>query len=413
MNILKYLYTGLISPYLLIRDYIDKCTKDVSVYKIIYIINGKKEIDYLSINENIINNFLITENKQLISIKTNKLIKYRYRYLNKKQISDKELVYFLVNINKYLNIGNNIINSLSLVIKTCKYKNLERILRIVRYDLMCGNDLATSLSMQKNSFPEILINTLKDNSTNDINHLKDLEEYYKTLYINKSNTFKLNIYKIFIVPYVLMIIMFILGYIIPRFYSLYNKLLDTDLLFLKKFIKFSKLDNIAYILFIIISLVYLIFILLNHIKNIKIKLEYISMKFMKSITYNELIIFFKTLNLIIKYNIIDLNDSNNNIYFNNVLKNIHKTYKSDKVISHVLKKYKYIPNEAIEMIRSGEKFDSLLLQVNNVSNYYQNKLDKNKKITMSIIGPLIIILSTLLFGSIIIILLFHCLLIIK
>lgn len=413
MNILKYLYTGLISPYLLIRDYIDKCTKDVSVYKIIYIINGKKEIDYLSINENIINNFLITENKQLISIKTNKLIKYRYRYLNKKQISDKELVYFLVNINKYLNIGNNIINSLSLVIKTCKYKNLERILRIVRYDLMCGNDLATSLSMQKNSFPEILINTLKDNSTNDINHLKDLEEYYKTLYINKSNTFKLNIYKIFIVPYVLMIIMFILGYIIPRFYSLYNKLLDTDLLFLKKFIKFSKLDNIAYILFIIISLVYLIFILLNHIKNIKIKLEYISMKFMKSITYNELIIFFKTLNLIIKYNIIDLNDSNNNIYFNNVLKNIHKTYKSDKVISHVLKKYKYIPNEAIEMIRSGEKFESLLLQVNNVSNYYQNKLDKNKKITMSIIGPLIIILSTLLFGSIIIILLFQCLLIIK
>ena len=65
------------------------------------------------------------------------------------------------------------------------------------------------------------------------------------------------------------------------------------------------------------------------------------------------------------------------------------------------------------MIKSGEKFESLLLQVNNVSNYYQNKLDKNKKITMSIIGPLIIISSCLLFGSIIIILLFQCLLIIK
>lgn len=412
MKIFKYLYTGLISPYLLIRKYIDNSIKDVNVYKYTALNNNKKETDYLCINENIINNFLITENKELISIKTNNLIKYRFRNLNKKFLSDKELVYFLININKYLSVGNSIISSISLVIKKCKYKNLERILRLVRYDLMCGNDLATSLSMQGNSFPSLFVNVLKDKSTNDLNHLKDLEEYYKSLYLNKNNTTKLNIYKVFIIPYILMITMFIFGYVIPRFYNLYKNLLDTDLIFLKKFIKFSKLDNITYILFIIISLIYLIFILLNNIKKIKIKLELISMKLMKSIIYKEIVILFKTLNLVIKYNINELN-SYNNIYFSNILNNCIKTYKSEHVISHILRDYKYIPKELIDMVKSGEKFDSLLLQVNNVSNYYQKKLDKNKKITMGIIGPLIIIFSTILFGSVIIILLFQCLLVIK
>lgn len=411
MKIFKYLYTGLISPYLLIKKYIDNSIKDVNVYKYTALNNNKKETDYLCINENIINNFLITENKQLFSIKTNNLIKYRFRNLNKKVLSDKELVYFLININKYLSVGNSIISSISLVIKKCKYKNLERILRLVRYDLMCGNDLATSLSMQGNSFPSLFINVLKDKSTNDLNHLKDLEEYYKSLYLNKNNTTKLNIYKVFIIPYILMITMFIFGYIIPRFYNLYKNLLDTDLIFLKKFIKFSKLDNITYILFIIIILVYLIFILLNNIKKIKIKLELISMKLMKSIIYKEIVILFKTLNLVIKYNINDLN-SYNNIYFSNILNNCINSYKDKHLISNNLNN-KYIPKELIDMIKSGEKFDSLLLQVNNASNYYQKKLDKNKKITMGIIGPLIIIFSTLLFGSIIIILLFQCLLVIK
>ena len=413
MKILKYIYTGLISPYLLIKKYIDNSIKDVCVYKYKALNNKKIETDYLPINKNIINNFLITENKQLISIKTNIFIKYRYRFLNEKSLTDKELVYFLININKYLSTGASLISSISLVIKKCKYKNLERILRLVRYDLMCGNDLATSLSMQKNSFPYLIIIVLKDKSTNDLNHLKDLEEYYKTFYLNKTNTKKLNIYKIFIIPYILMITMFILGYIIPKFYNLYKELLDNDIVFLKKFIKFSKLDNIMYVLFITILLIYLIILLLNNIKKIKIKIEYISMKFIKSIIYKEMVILFKTINLTIKYHIIELNDSNNNIYFTNVLNKCIKIYNSEHIISRVLNDYEFIPKESIEMIKSGEKFESLLLQVNNVSNYYQNKLDKNKKITMSIIGPLIIISSCLLFGSIIIILLFQCLLIIK
>lgn len=417
MKILKILYKGLISPYLLIKKYIDNSIKDVNVYKYTAInSDNTKESDYLFINENIINNFLVTENKKLVSIKTNKYIKYKYRYLNKREISDKELVYFLTQVNSYLNAGNSLINSISLLIKKCKYKNLERILRMVRYDLMCGNDLSKSLSMQGNSFPKLLIHVLEDKNVSEIDHLKEMEDYYKSIYINNINITKLNIYKIFIIPYILMVSMFLLGYIIPKFYSLYKLFLDEDLTFLKGFIKFSKYDNIIFMLFIILIIIYFIVIILNNIKKIRYKLQSISLKFTKSIIDKEMVIYSKSLVLIIKYNIKDrkmLYNITENMYFNDLLIKCYDEYNINHHISHILKKYNYFPRKAIDMIESGEKFDSLLLQLNNISNYYQNKLDKSKKRIMSIIGPLIIIFSTLLFGSIIIILLLMCLMIIK
>ena len=417
MKLFKILYKGLISPYLLIKKYIDNSIKNVNVYKYTAINNDNtKESDYLCINKNIINNFLVTENKKLVRVKTNKYIKYKFRYLNKKEISSKELVYFLVQVNSYLKVGNSLINSISLVIKKCKYKNLERILRMVRYDLMCGNDLSDALSMQGNSFPRLLINVLKDKSISDINHLKEMEDYYKSLYINDINSIKLNIYKIFIIPYILMVSMFVLGYIVPKFYKLYKLFLEEDLKFLKGFIKFSKYDNIIFILFIILIFIYFIFILLNNIKKIRIIIQNISMKFMKSIINNQMVIYSKTLYLVIKYNIQDISVLNNitdNNYYNRLIINSFNKYRSEFIISPLLKDYKYFPNKALEMIKSGEKFDSLILQLNNISNYYQNKLDNNKSRIMSIIGPLIIIFSTILFGSIIMILLFQCLVIIK
>ncbi len=417
MKIIKKILKLLITPYLLIKRYIDNCINGVSVYKYVAINkDGRKEVDYLCINENIINNFFLLENKKLINIKTNRFIMYRFRNINKKRLSNKELVYFLVQLNSYLKTGNSLINSISLVINKSKYKNLQRILRVVRYDLMCGNTLSDALYMQGDCFPKLLMLVLEDNSVSEIEHLIEMEDYYKSLYLNELNTTKLNIYKVFIVPYVLMISMFIMGYIIPRFYELYKLYLNEDLLFLKKFLKFKKYDNYMFSLFIIILLIYFIFILLNYNKKIKGKLDLLTIKIMKNNVNKEMVKYSKTIGLIVKYNIDDkesLEGIIDNNYFYRLLVDSFEYYRSKRIISDAIIEKRYIPLKVIEMIKSGEKFDSLLLQINNVSNYYQNQLDKNKRITMNIIGPLIIIFSTLLFGSIIIILLFESLMIIK
>lgn len=417
MKILKKICRILITPYLLIKSYINKSTDNVNVYKYTALTKeDKKETDYLCINENIVNNFFIMENKKLISLKTNNFIKYRFRNINKKEINKKELVYFLVQLNTYLKTGNSLINSISLVINKCKYKKLERILRIIRYDLMCGNTLSEALDMQKESFPKLLISVLKDKSISENDHLIEMEEYYKTIYFNEINTTKLNIYKIFIIPYILMISTFILGYIVPKFYKLYKTYLNEELLILKKFLKLKKYDNIMFTIFITLLVIYFVFILLNYNKKIKRKMEVLIIKVMKNNINREMIKYSKTMSLVIKYNLNNLELLNGiieNDYFHNILVESFQYISNKKLISDVLNDKKYISKKVKEMIKSGEKFDSLLLQMNNVNNYYQQKLDNNKKITMSIIGPLIIIFSTMLFGSIIIFLLFQCLMIIK
>ena len=417
MKILKKICRILITPYLLLKSYINKSIASVTVYKYTALTKeDKKETDYLCINENIVNNFFIMENKQLISLKTNNFIKYRFRNINKKEINKKELVYFLVQLNTYLKTGNSLINSITLVINKCKYKKLERILRIVRYDLMCGNTLSEALNMQKESFPKLLISVLKDKSISENDHLIEMEEYYKTIYLNEIDTTRLNIYKIFIIPYILMISTFILGYIVPKFYKLYKIYLNEELFFLKRFLNLKKYDNIMFTIFMTLLFIYFVFILLNYNKKIKRKMEVLIIKVMKNNINREMIKYSKTMSLVIKYNLNNLELLNGiieNDYFHNILVDSFQYLSDKKLISDVLNNKKYISKKIKEMIKLGEKFDSLLLQMNNVSNYYQKKLDNNKKITMNIIGPLIIIFSTMLFGSIIIILLFQCLMIIK
>ena len=54
MTLFKYIYLGLISPYILIKKYFSKSIQDVNVYKYKALTNdNKKESDYLCINERI------------------------------------------------------------------------------------------------------------------------------------------------------------------------------------------------------------------------------------------------------------------------------------------------------------------------------------------------------------------------
>lgn len=416
MKFLKYIYLGLISPYILIKKYFIKSIQGVNVYKYKALTNdNKKESDYLCINDKVANNFFITENKKLISLKTNNFIKYRYRYLNHKELNKKEIVYFLVQINSFISAGNNIINSLSLIIKKCKYKNLERILRMVRYDLMCGNDFGTALSMQGNSFPKLMINVLKDKSISEEKHLTELEDYYKTLYFNDLNYSKIWLYRLMIIPYMLMVTMFIIGYVIPKFYNLYKKFLDEELTFLKGFLKFKKYSNLCFNIFIILVLILFIIFFLNCFKQFKKKFEYIIMKsFYKTITNKQMIIYSKTMSLIIKYHITDkdvLKGVTDNIYYDRLLNKSFDLYKEKQLLTLALNNEIFFPKKDYDMIKTGEKFDSLLLQINNLGNYYQKEFDTIEKRNMKIIGPLIIIFSTCLFGSVLLILLFQCLMI--
>ena len=129
----------------------------------------------------------------------------------------------------------------------------------------------------------------------------------------------------------------------------------------------------------------------------------------KSIIYNQMIIYFKTINLLIKYDIKDkevFNNITNNINYQELILDTVEEYKNEKVISHLLHDFKYMDKKAYQMISTGEKFDCLLIQINNVINYYQDIVNSNYKKNIKILSPIFLLSSIILFSSILVVILF-------
>lgn len=418
---LRYIFLGLIAPYILIRNYIEDKVVDVKIYKYTALdCNNSMEIGYVKAeNKELIKKILVAENKKLLRAKTNNIIKFRNRHIFDKEISKKNLVFFLVQITEYMKAGNNLISALSFIIKKVHNKQFACLLKQVRYELMCGHSLAEALEKQEKAFPKLLIEVLKKNNTNDFNHLIEMRDYYKQLYLNDKENNKFNFYRIIVIPFILFVLTIIMGYVMPQFYNLYSILFHKKILILKSFLKYNQYINIIYIFLITFLVIIMTFYFLYSNKKIKNYLQYkaMNMKILKKfIINNQMFIYTKTLLFIIKYQIYDveaLNNLTNNDNFQKLIINSVNSLRYGHAIAHVLKDDKYCPIKAYEMILVGEKIDSVLLQVNNLASYYQKSVKETKDKVMMIISPILVIFSAILFGSLFLIIIFQCLIILK
>ena len=400
----KYIILGIISPYIILKRYINNKTNNIKIWQYQAITNdNKEEIDYIKADSReMVENLLITENKKIVSIKSNKRICYLYRHIADKKLNKKELVFFLVQLTTYLKAENNLIESLSLVIKKTKDNNLKRVIRLVRYSVMSGNSLASALEKQGNAFPKLLIQVLNNKDHNIIYYLNEMKDYYKELYLSEKTIQKTNVYRIIIIPYVLLVVNFVLYYVIPQFYNSYAILFNKRLTFLEPLLSFNKYSNYCIIFIVFLIVVTFVFIIINSMK----KTQFLIMKIpgiRNLIIDKEMIIYAKTMSLMVKYNITSnevFDNTTDNYEFQKLIVRSCDCLKYDHVFSQILKDVNFFPVKAYEMILVGEKFDSVLLQINNIANYYQNKINRSSEKIISIVGPILVIMSTILFSSI-------------
>lgn len=418
MNVFKiikkfcyYMLLGIKSPYILIKNLE---LNNINVYKYYVLSNNKKEVGFIKIkNEDKIENFLLTENKQLIKYKTNKLIKYRFRNINK-ELNNKTIIFILNHLTTYLNSGNNLIESFTILINNVTDIKLELILRNIRYKLMSGSNLKDALASEEDVFKRLLINEIdvKDEKKS----LIEIKEDYIKLYDINTNIKKASFYKFFIFPYLVLVISFLLKYVIPQFYEKYLNLVEVESGMLYRINLFC--NNISSFLNIIIllslSFLLILIICFFFIRSIYEKKKIFINK--KLYLNQQLYIYFKTLSSVLKYNLINKNDIGIVTYdedYQKLLIDSIESYNKENVISPVIKGNNSISDKTYKMILTGEKFDSLLLQINNIYNYYYkevkeltNKRIKNYRVFLTII-------SMLLFFSILSILIIQFLIMIK
>lgn len=395
-------------------------SKDVNVYyfkvrdkagKIITgTMNGLSKLD--------INAFLVNEGYTVYSIKTSPMINFLFKesdFISSK-MTTKELIFWLTQLSTYLKAGitlNDAVKILSKQMSTKKSK--ARAFQSISYELTLGANFSTALEKQGNMFPALLINMVKaaEASGTLLETLEDMALYYTEIDETKKQMKSAMTYPIIISVFAIVVVVFILMFIIPKFVEIYeqNDIAISGITAVVIWIGDFLVNNIFIIIGIIIFSILCIFVAYKEVKAFRRSFQTLFMHIpviKDLIIYNELTIFTKTFASLLRNNVfitesIDILSkiTNNEIYKAILYKTINNIVKGEK-ISEAFKDHWAVPDVAYFMIVTGESTGELDNMMQKVSEYYQG-LHRNVVTNLkAFIEPILISFLALIVGSIII-----------
>ena len=378
---------------------------------------GKKVTGYFySYTKNDVIYFLESEDLEVVSVKTNKVIQFLNKNIKKsKKIKTRVLVFMLTEMSTYLKSGIPLSETIGIMIKEAKNKTYKNILREMRYDLNSGDSLSMAMLKRGNAFPPILINMIKTaEMTGGITEsLDDMALYFGEIDETKRQMVSILTYPTIVFAFTIAVVMFIMIYVIPKFVEIYSTMDATKIPDFTKFVigvsKFLQ-NNLLYILFVIIVILSLFLILYRKVKWFRNAFQKLGMRlpFIGDIMiYNEVTIFSKTFSTLLRHDVYItesmkiLNQLTNNEIYHDMINQTIENIKRGEKISLAFKDHWAFPIPAYEMIVTGEKTGKLADMMEQVSNYYQSLHKSSIMRLKSLIEPFVIILLAFLVGSII------------
>lgn len=378
---------------------------------------GKKVTGYFySYTKNDVIYFLESEDLEVVSVKTNKVIQFLNKNIKKsKKIKTRVLVFMLTEMSTYLKSGIPLSETIGIMIKEAKNKTYKNILREMRYDLNSGDSLSMAMLKRGNAFPPILINMIKTaEMTGGITEsLDDMALYFGEIDETKRQMVSILTYPTIVFAFTIAVVMFIMIYVIPKFVEIYSTMDATKIPEFTKFVigvsKFLQ-NNLLYILLVIIVILSLFLILYRRVKGFRNAFQKLGMRlpFIGDIMiYNEVTIFSKTFSTLLRHDVYItesmkiLNQLTNNEIYHDMINQTIENIKRGEKISLAFKDHWAFPIPAYEMIVTGEKTGKLADMMEQVSNYYQSLHKSSIMRLKSLIEPFVIILLAFLVGSII------------
>ena len=351
-------------------------------------------------------NFLSEEDLLVYKIK---LLKYNLTSNSKvRKIKNKDLIFILTQLSTYLKSGIALADAMGILVKQMKKKNIKKVFRNVKYELMLGESLSSAMNHQKGAFPMILINMVNSAElTGELPEvLDDMAEYFTEIEETRRQMISALTYPTMVLAFTIGVIGFVMIYVVPKFVQIYNSMEDAKIpKFTQGVINVSHFlsDNIIYILLVIILILATIIYLYRKVKVARRWMQYVAMKMPvigNIIIYNEVAVFSKTFASLLKHNVFITESmeilnkiTNNEIYHEMILETITNLTRGDK-ISSAFQDHWAFPIPAYEMIVTGEKTGQLAEMMEKVSSYYQ-ELHRNAVTRVkALLEPIIIILLT-------------------
>lgn len=331
----------------------------------------------------------------------------------KKKMSSKDLNFFLTQLSTYVKSGIPLLDSMEILSRQSKKKNITMLYRKIVFDLNRGVSFSDCLAKQGKVFPKMLINMLKTSEmTGDLTGvLDDMAAYYKRQDSNRKQIINAMTYPSVLMVFAVAVLTFVITYVVPSFTSMYESTgsslpgITIAIINISDFVT----GNWYYILGAIVIVVTLFTLIYKSSTGFK----YATQSFLMHIPvvkdiikYNQLVTFTSTFSTLIKHDVF-ITDSmdilskitENEVYkkiINNAIENLSK----GNGVSVAFKGHWAFPETAYEMLLTGEKTGKLGEMMEHVSTYYQEEQTNIIARLKSLIEPVMIVLLAVIVGVI-------------
>ena len=330
-----------------------------------------------------------------------------------RKMSYKDLNFFLTQLSTYVKSGIPLLDSMEILSRQSKKKNIAMLYRKIVFDLNRGVSFSDCLAKQGKVFPKMLINMLKTSEmTGDLTGvLDDMAAYYKRQDSNRKQIINAMTYPSVLMVFAVAVLTFVITYVVPSFTSMYESTgsslpgITVAIINISNFVT----GNWYYILGGIILVVTLFTLIYKSSTGFK----YATQSFLMHIPvvkdiikYNQLVTFTSTFSTLIKHDVF-ITDSmdilskitENEVYkkiINNAIENLSK----GNGVSVAFKGHWAFPETAYEMLLTGEKTGKLGEMMEHVSTYYQEEQTNIIARLKSLIEPVMIVLLAVIVGVI-------------
>ena len=360
-----------------------------------------------------VESFLLNKGYEIISIEEDKLstsLGLANAYASRR-MSSKDLNFFLTQLSTYVKSGIPLLDSMEILSRQSKKKNISMLYKKIVFDLNRGLSFSQCLEKQGKVFPKMLINMLKTSEmTGDLTGvLDDMATYYKRQDSNRKQIINAMIYPSVLLVFAIAVLTFVITYVVPSFTSMYQDAGSTLPTVTKIIMNVSEftINNWYYIVGTIAIVSITIALLYKSSSKIKYGFQWILMHIpvvKEIIKYNQLVTFTSTFSTLIKHDVF-ITDSmdilsvitENEIYkkiINDAIINLSK----GNGVSVAFKGHWAFPETAYEMLVTGEKTGKLGEMMEHVSAFYQEEQTNIITRLKSLIEPIMIILLAITVG---------------
>lgn len=332
--------------------------------------------------------------------------------LNKK-VKNKDFVIFLRQFATLIHAGISISEATKTMMKQTENYGLRNALADIDKQLDQGEALSKAAERHPKVFPDLLVNMIHageaSGKLDDI--LNQMADYYEKEYRNKQKVVSALLYPSVVGVITLFLSIFLLVFIVPQFVSMFNSLGEEIPPYTQFILNFSDwAGRFWWVLFVLVILGLVVYKYLQENKAFIYRMDKFKMKipFLGVLVHKGVLVrMTQTLSTLVNSSVPILQSVEitekvvGNRVIQNVLMESRKSLEAGESITKPMKGHWAFPALIIQMVLIGEKTGTLDHMLLKAAEFYEEELEQLSDRIKTLIEPLMIIILTVIVGSII------------